>query len=299
LFVICGAALGLVISIPCGLMSSGPPSPVMLLIVMPVMAGVAALWWRWIQQGILPWLLPAIAVAALLVDLSGVGGMGVASVAGSFWLMLAVGLATVDVGAARQLSRRFAVLGLIASLLLAVACYRFAYAPVLTCQAAIRTAYRHPLRAETLLQEAAADDPWAAKPRELLAALALEAWRSEPDDERQRRFERYNEMMLEVDSASSVAWLASGDGYFEIAMRTHRPHDLQQAIDSYRQAVARYPNSGPYRAKLALALRAAGRTGEFRQEAEVARELDRLTPHESMKLSPEIRNQLRGEAATP
>jgi tetratricopeptide (TPR) repeat protein len=191
------------------------------------------------------------------------------------------------------------VVGLIASLLLTVACYTFAYAPVLACQASLRTAYRHPLHAETLLETAAMDDPWAAKPRELLAALALEAWRAEPDDGRQRQFERYNAMMLEVDRASSAAWLASGDGYFEIAMKTHRPSELQQAIDCYRQAVERYPNSGPYRAKLALALQAAGRTAEFRREAGIARELDRVTPHESMKLSPEIRKQLGEGVGAP
>jgi tetratricopeptide (TPR) repeat protein len=235
----------------------------------------------------------------LLVDLSGVGGMGMASVAGSFWLLLAVGLAAVDRAPPRQLPRSFAAFGLILALLLTLACYNFAYEPVLSCQAAIRTAYRHPLRAQALLEAAAADDPWAAKPRELLAALALDAWRNAPDAERQRQFERYNGMMLEVDSASSAAWLASGDGYFEIAMKSHRLQDLQKAIDSYRQAVERYPNSGPYRAKLALALRAGGRTDEFRHEAAMAGELDRLTPHESMKLSPEIRQQLHAEAAAP
>ncbi len=298
-FVLGGAALGLVLSIPLGLMSTGPPSPAMILIVSPIMAGVTLLWWRWIRQGRLPPLLPAIAIAALLVDLSAAGGIGVASVAGSFWLLSAVGLSAVDVAPARRLPRSFALVGLIVALLLTLACYAFAYAPVLACQAAMRTAYRHPLRAETLLRAAAIDDPWAAKPRELLAALALEAWRTEPDDGRQRQFERYNAMRLEVDSASSAAWLASGDGYFEIAMKTHRPYDLLNAIDSYQHAVELYPNSGPYRAKLALALRAAGRTAEFRQEADMAQELDRLTPHESMKLPPEIRKQLGEGAGAP
>ena len=298
-FVLGGAAFGIVLSILFGLMSSSPPSPVMILMVIPIMTSVVLLWWRWIQRGRLPAFLPAVAVAALLVDLSAAGGIGVASVAGSLWLLLAVGLAVVGDGPARRLPRSFAVVGLIASLLLTLACYAFAYAPVLACQASLRTAYRHPMRAETLLEKAAIDDPWAAKPRELLAALALEAWRAEPDDGRQRQFERYNAMMLEVDRASSAAWLAAGDGYFEIAMKTHRPRELQQAVDCYQQAVERYPNSGPYRAKLALALQAAGRTAEFRQEAGIARELDRVTPHESMKLSPEIRKQLGEGVGAP
>jgi tetratricopeptide (TPR) repeat protein len=263
------------------------------------MAGVLAAWWRWIERGRLPPVLPAIAVAALLVDLSAAGGIGLSSVAGSFWLLLAVGLWAVDAGRVRRMSRSFAVVGLIAALLLTLACYTFAYAPVLACQAAIRTAYRQPARAEKLLQDAVCDDPWAAKPRELLAALALDEWRREPDQQRQRQFERYNAMLLEVDSASSAAWLAAGDGYFEIAMKTQHARDRQKAIDCYRQAVERYPNSSQYRAKLALAWQAAGRTAEFRREADIALKLDHITPHESMKLPPETRKQLRQGAPQP
>ena len=53
-------------------------------------------------------------------------------------------------------------------------------------------------------------------------------------------------------------------------MKTGRPDDLGKAIDAYRQAVDRYPDNATYRAKLALALLAAGRAAEFRSQAESA-----------------------------
>jgi O-antigen ligase len=292
-FVVGGAALGLLLSIPFGLIGSVPPSPAMVLMAIPVMVGLLAMWWKWIHHGWLPPLAPAIAAAALLVNLSAAGGMSIASVAGSFWLLLAVGLTTVDFEQTWRLPRLLARAGLLATLLGMLVCYTFAYAPVLACQAAMRAAERIPLRREVLLQAAVAHDPWAARPWQSLAALALDAWREQPDDQRQRQFERYNSMMLEVDSTSAALWLASGDAYFEIAMKTHRPRDLQQAIDSYRHAVERYPNSGEYRAKLALALHAAGQTAEFRQEAERALKFDGLTPHVDKKLDEETRKQLR------
>jgi len=60
----------------------------------------------------------------------------------------------------------------------------------------------------------------------------------------------------------------------------------------YRRAVELYPTSATGRARLAVALDAAGRRDEARREAREALKLHELTPHADKKLPDELRGPL-------
>ena len=103
--VLLGGALGFVLSVPFGLLSAAPPSvmvidlgfaqpalPAAVLLGLPLAAAAIALLWGWIAHGRWSPRLPAIGVVVVLVDLLATGGIGLPSVAGTFWLLLALGL---------------------------------------------------------------------------------------------------------------------------------------------------------------------------------------------------------------
>ena len=56
-----------------------------------------------------------------------------------------------------------------------------------------------------------------------------------------------------------------------------------------------YPHSPLLRAKLAVALQAAGADEEFHREALEALRLDRITPHEDREASPPVARQPSGQ----
>jgi hypothetical protein len=293
-YVVAGALCGLILSVLLGEIGTAPLGLIVVAFALAVMSVTVALLWKWVQHGRLPPLLPAVAAGALLVHWLAAGGIGVPSVAETFWLLLALALNAAELDRPRFLSRSYAVTALASTLLLMLACYNFAYSPVLRCQAALRAAAgsANPVQAKQCLRAAAADDPLAARPWRILAELALAAWRQEPDDEHREQFQTYNAMLRQREPDAPAAWLISGDAYLEIALKSRRRDTLDRAIDCYQKARDLYPNSGLYRARLALALLAAGRKGDFRREADAALTLDRLTPHTDQKLPDDIRSRL-------
>ncbi|HUT11436.1 MAG TPA: O-antigen ligase family protein [Thermoguttaceae bacterium] len=288
-FVLGGAVCGWLLSWPLGSISSAPPSEVALWIVLPLAAGCVALLRGWIVRGELPGALPAIGVVVLLVHLSAAGGIGFPGVAGSLWLLLALGL-TGD--RPKTLPRGTAWSGLVVALALAATCYSSAYGAVLDCQTALRLARQKAAEGrglfskdvERLYLEAAAADPLSAEPLRRLAALTFNAWTIDRSEATFRRFEDFNAQTLRRVPNSSSAWLASGDWYRRAFLTAGRQEDIEKAVDAYAQAVARYPNSALCHARLAVALHEAGRHEEARQEADEALRLDRMMPHEDKKL---------------
>lgn len=289
--VLAGGALGFLLSVPLGLMSSAPPGLAPVVIGLPLAVAVALLLLRWIHRGVLPPLLPAIGVLVLLVNLLAAGGIGLPGVAGSLWLLLAVGL--VGTRPPRDWTRRRGLVALAAGVGLLVACHASAHSPVTACQAALRMAARDPERAETYLYEAAAADPLSAEPWKQLANVALEKWLKRPDPETFQRFEQAAQEALAREPQAASAWLYYGDRYLEIFGKTGRPEDLQMARKMHQRAVKLYPNSAIGHAKLAATYRAAGQGTEFRQEAERALQLDAITPHLDKKLPEDIRESLK------
>jgi tetratricopeptide (TPR) repeat protein len=295
LHVLLGGVAGFLLSVPVGLLGAAPPGAAPVLLGLPLAAGAAMLMLGWIREGRLARLLPAAGVAVLLVNLLAAGGIGFPSVAGTLWLLLALGLEGEPPRTIRALGA-WLVLGV--AVALAAACYGTAYSPVLGCQAKLRLAEREPARAVEHLEAAATADPWAAEPWRQLAAIEFENWWQRPGQEGFGRFERACGKALELAPNSAPTWLAAGDWRLRAFSKTDGLGEkvvgdaIEAAVAAYRHAVQLYPNNAVYRAKLAEACRAGGDEPEFRREAEAALELDSATPHSDKKLPADVRERL-------
>ena len=127
-YVVGGCGAGFLLSLPVGLLSAAPPGIAAVLLGLPL-ATVALLLLRgWIRDGRMPRWLPSVGVAALLINLSAAGGIGLPSVAGTLWLLLAIGLPEER---PRELPTGSAWAVLLLMIALAFACYRTAYSRVL------------------------------------------------------------------------------------------------------------------------------------------------------------------------
>ncbi len=296
-FVLGGAFVGVLLSIPLrtvvGLSAELVPLRIGLRLA-AVCIVLIALLWRWIAHGRMPRWLPAVGVVVLLVNLLAAGGIGFPGVAGTFWLLLAVGLSA---DRPRPLPRAYAVAGLVAAVTLAVTCYISAYDPVLRSRKWMQQAQWEPsqARAKDCLIRAAAADPLSAEPWRELARHALYSWQRAPNAERFSRFESLNEMALRLAPNSSSAWAAGGGSYWQAFQAEKRAEHAAKAAEAYARAVELYPNSGLLRARAALAYRAAGDSVRFRRQAEKALWLDEITPHTDKKLPDDLRAQLRRE----
>jgi hypothetical protein len=296
--VLLGGALGFPLGFLLGLFSQAPSGVAILWLALPLAAATVWLLWGWIREGALPSWLPAVGIAALLVDLLAAGGIGYPGVACTFWLLLAVGLEGRRVREFRSLAVWPAMAAVMA---LAVACYYTAYRPVLNCQAELHLANRNHPRAAQHLAAAAAADPWSAEPWRQLAAAEIDAWQREPNLEDWQRFTQARDKTLTLAPRAAVVWLAAGDWMSQASARKDEhgkplvDDALPQAVGFYRRAVAMYPNSVTYRAKLADALLAAGDREGFRREADAALRLDAITPHLDKKLSGDVRKRLTQE----
>jgi hypothetical protein len=293
--VLIGGALGFLLSVPIGILSAAPPGIVAIYVGLPLAAVTIGLLWGWIQDGRWSPLIPVVAVAVLLVDLLATGGIGLPSVAGTLWLLLALGLQGER---PHELGPRSEWAALAVTIGLALACYYTAYNPVLICQDQLRMAQREPLHATEHLEAAAAADPLSAEPWRQLASIRFQTWWQSPDEETFSRFERANSEALRRAPNSSVTWLVAGDWYSQAAAKMDRQagkratETREQATAAYRQAVSLYPNSAIYRTKLAEALRASGDQSAFRREAQLALQLDDATPHTDRKLPAALRDRL-------
>lgn len=290
--VFAGAIGGFLLSIPLGLTGSASPGPIPVALGLPLALAAMLCFLPWVKHGTLPGLLPVVGVLAVLVNFSAAGGIGMSGVAGTFWLLLALGLAAVGPEAPHRVSRPAAFVGLAAGVALAIGCYVSAYAPVMKCQGWLRAFDRDPLRAEEHLRQAADADPLSAEPWKQLANLAFARWRQHPTAEAFRAFQQAAHEALARDPDAASTWLYFADCYAEAFERTGEKEALAQSVAMYRHAAELYPNSALYRARLAVAYQRAGRDADFRWEAALALELDARTPHGDQKLPEELRQSL-------
>ena len=226
------------------------------------------------------------------MNLLAAGGIGFPGVAGTFWLLLALGLCQAEASPSRNLPR-VAAMALVATFfILGAICYRTAYQPVLTAQAEINAALGKPADVTRHLHAAAVDDPLSAEAWKLLASVAFAQWQQDHDPGTLQQYHEYNATALDLDPNASPAWAVSGDRYLEAHGVTGQPEELQAAVLAYRRAVDLYPNNATYHAKLAVALQTAGDEPGFRREADAALELDRQNPHEDKRIPAELRSRL-------
>jgi hypothetical protein len=313
LYVLAGGGAGFLLSVPLGAISAAPPvttavplGPLgqinvvtVVLLGLPLAAATVAALLGWIREGRMPGWLPAVGVAVLLIDLLTSGGIGMPGVAGTFWLLLCLGLQTAGGDSRRRRPGWTFWAGLAAAIALAAACYGTAYNPVLTCQADMRLSLRmgNTFNMIKQLKVAAAADRLSAEPWRAVAAAEFQLCSQIPG-RLFTAFEEADRNVLQLAPNSAPDWLASGDWYFEAASKTDGqgsklvPDALGKAVAAYEKAVELYPNDALCRAKLAEAYRAAGQRPEFRREAEEALRLDRLTPHADRKLPAGLRSRL-------
>jgi hypothetical protein len=120
------------LSVPLAMLSGAPPGAAPVFLGLPLAVLTVALMLGWIHAGRLPQWLPGVCIVALLVDLLAAGGIAMPGIAGTFWLLLALGLDGRWPRSFRTFPAWVALAGVMA---LAVACYCTAYEPVLHCQA--------------------------------------------------------------------------------------------------------------------------------------------------------------------
>jgi len=294
-FVIGGMTAGFLLAFPLGWMADAPAGWGIWLVGLPLAALTLALFYPWADTGQLPKSLPAIGLLALLVNLLAAGGIGFPGVAGTLWMLMAVGLNTSAPTQSRLLPQWAGLAGLAATVLLAVGCYVTAYGPVLQSQTALRAAARDPVRAGQLLQSAAMADPLSAEPWIHLSTLTFTQWRATNAQTALDQFDLCMANALELAPRSSPIWLEAGDRYWEVANKTAAPEANRwktKALTAYRHAVELYPSNAAARAKFAIALDATGDGAGADEEASRALELDRLTPHLDKKLPDELRKRL-------
>ncbi len=294
-FALAGGGAGFLLAVPLGLVSWAPPGLMPIVVGLPCAAVAVALLFPWVRDGRLPPALPAVGVAVLLVHLLAAGALAFPGVTGTLWLLFAVGL----MGDPPKQAPRAAAFGALAIAMgLAVACHQTAYEPVLRARHAVDAA-RHAVangrlgQAERRLREAAEADPLAAEPWRHLAAVMLQTWEQTGSRQALEAFREADAEAVQREANSAAGWFVSGDWHMRAYQKREAAEDAERAAASYAQAVARYPTSGRYRARLALAHRAAGNVQAFEREAAEALRLDRLTPHADKKLSDDLRDQLR------
>ena len=173
---------------------------------LPVGVAVFLLLWRWMDAGRLSVVTPAVGVVVLLVNLLAAGALGFPGVAGTLWLLMALGLNLIDEVRPRVLPRAAAVAGLGGVLALLLACWASGFHPVVRSQTAMRLAERDPGRVDQHLQAAAAADPLSAEPWRLLALRAFERWAGQGGDEAFEEFQSCMQSAVELapNSATSL-----------------------------------------------------------------------------------------------
>jgi len=236
----------------------------------------------------MPAALPAVGVGVLVVNLLAAGGIGFPGVAGTLWLLMALGLNGVERQGIPKISRHFAVAALLTLLVVGATCYWTAYLPVFQVRTAVRKAdsARDPRQREDLMVQAGKADPLSAEPWKMASSLAFQRWLATGglDDEAFNDFQSREQEALRLAPKSASFRHHCGQLYLTAYRVTQeRPH-LTRAVHRLQAAVDLYPNNCRYRVDLAEALREAGDTENVRIHATKAVEVDRDTPHEDQKL---------------
>jgi hypothetical protein len=269
-----------------------------------IFGGVVAVLWPWIVDGPLPPRAPALGVLVLAINLLAAGGVSYPGVAGSMWLLLALGVNELDSqrgadGVTRS-HYRFAAWGPAVCLALVCAallgCYFVAYRPVLRAAQAMALANEEHLSTDeriNRLVKVAEADPIAAEPWGMIAELEVPRLKSDPNSkESSERFVLATRTFLELRPHTSSAWRQAARWHQEL-YQEHPGPGIGEAASGYLQrAVELYPNLALLRAEYALVLDAVGDAKAARQQIAIARQLDGQTPHADKKLSPEVRRRL-------
>jgi hypothetical protein len=279
------------------------------LIGVAIGAAVVALLLPWIKRGRAPAGVLLAGVSVLLIALLGGGGMTKGGVAGSLWLLIALGLNATEQESpdvrhsfilypSRPLpmAAAWSLFGLL--VVLAVAQFQCGYNPVESCciaygQAAAIDRDKNDPKRETKLLLAAAADTWDFRPTRELALDRLRRWQGTRKLWDLKDVENFTDAMLSTDQNAFYLWATAAQTYLQvIAADPSQKRFRGFALDCAGNAVARYPNDAEQRLLLAEALSANGDARNASRQAQEAQRLDDLMPHEDRKLSAEQRAKL-------
>lgn len=282
-----------------GQIVSAPPSPMAIVIGLPVAVLCMCLLVPWVRDGGFP---PAIiaGVAVLLVDLLTTGGIGMPSIAQSLWLLLALGCVA---GWTWQAPRFVVAMLLAIAVGLMAVCYQTSYARVLACQSHLRVARTeylddHRQAARELAERAVAADPLSSDAHAFLAELCLDAWLADLQPADFDAFAREDALARRTAPQAAPIWRSSAERYRRAFLKTDasgrnlQPEAIHQAVAIARWTTVLYPGNPVDHAALALIYQLSGDEAAYRREARAALELDRSMPHEDKKLPDAVRKKL-------
>ncbi|MCE9553269.1 MAG: O-antigen ligase family protein [Planctomycetes bacterium] len=274
-------------------------------IIVGLVLSAAFVWclWPWVCRGRLPAKLLAIGAAVLLLNLLGAGGISYPGVAGSLWLLVALGLTQAESNSVKlPVSRGAAGVAFLVAMALAAACQWTALSPVVRSRMALDMALEAYRLAATSqdssaqkkeylatgqhwLNEAVQADPWDALAQRESAQRRQLAWLESQSEDREDAFESAHENWLKLAHASADAHKLSGDWFLLAYRKFENPELAQRAANAYLEAVNRFPASSLLRAQLAWAEHLAGEDEQAARNAAEALRLDRLNPYEDRKLN--------------
>ena len=245
----------------------------------------------WIRRGRFTAGAAALCVCVFLINLLVAGGFTMPAVAGSFWLLLAVGETLAHGTRPAQTVPRGLGLSMFAGVAtLAVVCHNTMYVPVVYAKARMDAALRDPRGPAIEWQNAANEDRRATEPRRLLCASLFDRIMKQPDDAfLNRRFAEASEELLQLRPHSSALAAQVAGWRLRVYGRNRDVDTLAAAIEAASRAVELYPTNARRHVQLAVALETAERHEPAQAEAAEALRLDDLTPHVDQKLSTEMR----------
>ena len=244
--------------------------------------------------------LAAIGVVVLLINLLAAGGIGYPGVAGSLWLLLAVGMNDTDDDRATFSAPAPVVVGLlVAVFLLGFTCYQTAYRPVLASRWRLAAIFSDQLlrdddKRERALVEALQADPRSRQAARLLAAHRYDQWSRRPTATAIPQLAEAFSAWLRLAPRSSAAWSQVGRWWSGVHDRTGDGRALVRARHCYERATEFYPTNALVRVEYALVLERSGLGLEARRQAQVGLQMDRImrtAGHSEKTLPEELRQQ--------
>lgn len=294
---IAGLFLGWVVSL-----AASVPLPIrsfsLLLVVLLVSLAVLL---PWIRAGRLTPSVVLVGIAVLLVNLLAAGSLVFPAVAGTLWLLVAVGASLTD---ARRSQRTYiphvayvvAALGLLVGLM----CYLTAYYPVIKSQEQLSESIAAQQRgdiaaAEEHLAAAVAADPHDAQLAIRLAELRYHLLPEKPTENAIEQVKAAAELARTRSPHDASLLGDQGRLYLGLFERVGQPELLDRAEKLFRHALERYPTSIMLHASLALTLAARAQPVAARAEANVALRLEATAlqaDHQDKRIPAELRQQL-------
>jgi O-antigen ligase len=255
------------------------------------------------------------AVAAIGVNLLAAGGIGMATVALSFWGLAALGLNLRDdrpCGRLRALDGRGTAFILAAFWAMLAGTFSGTVAPFWKAQAKIAEAdeliaKRYPDidHIQDLYHQATQLDEYEVQPWLALAQLVFRATQQEGGIPPQSVWEQIDkDLHNAAQPPRNPNSLAVQQLRSELARRMLLRENLTQTaaarirnahVEAAYRASALYPTNASLRADLAEAIADNGKLDAAVREARIALELDRATPHADKKLTPAVRSRLNRE----